>query len=86
MNYTIEHDNSKKREGFGEYNYRILLNGQFVASYRHDYRGDDHELVFVDGTVASSPVGRMTDFVEGGGPRPLILSALAVAYLERRSR
>jgi hypothetical protein len=27
----------------------------------------------------------MVDFIEGGGPQPLVLSARAVAYLESRS-
>lgn len=86
MSYSIERDNSRKREDFDEYRYRILQNGHFMASYWHDYRGDDHGLVFVDGAIESWPVGRMTDFVEGGGPQPLKLTEKAVAFLERHAK
>jgi hypothetical protein len=83
MSYSIERDNSRRREDFGEYKYQILRDGLRVASYWHDYRGDDHGLVFVDGTIESWPVGRITDFVEGGGPRPLQLTKKAIAFLEQ---
>ena len=85
MAYSIEQDDSSKRESFGEYTYRIYKNGQLVARYWHDYRGDDHGITFINGTEERCPVGRMVDFIEGGGPQPLVLSARAVAYLESRS-
>ncbi|MBB6583782.1 hypothetical protein HXP36_18795 [Ralstonia solanacearum] len=46
-----------------------------------DYRGDEHGIEFLDGTRESWRVGRMVDFIEGGGPTPLVLSAGALAYL-----
>jgi hypothetical protein len=85
MSYTIERDNSRRREDFGEYRYRIRRDGRLVASYWHDYRGDDHGIEFTNGLKEDSPVGRMIDFVEGGGPQPLKLTGLAIAYLEGRN-
>ena len=84
MAYSIEQDDSSARASFGEYTYRIYKDGQLVARYWHDYRGDDHEITFISGTKERCPVGRMVDFIEGGGPQPLVLSARAVAYLESR--
>ena len=55
-----------------------------IAHYWHDYRGDEHGIEFIDGTKESWPVGRMIDFVEGGGPKPLTLSERAVEYLKQR--
>ena len=83
MSYTIEQDKSQ-RESFGNYTYRIYESGRLIANYWHDYRGDEHGIRFIDGAEQAWPVGRMTDFVEGGGPQPLTLSQRAVAYLEAR--
>jgi hypothetical protein len=52
-----------------------------VARYWHDYRGDDHGIEFSNGESESCPIGRMIEFVDGGGPKPLTLSAKAIAYL-----
>jgi len=46
------------------------------------YRGEEHEVEFGGGNSQSWPLGRMTDFLEGGGPEPLSLSARAVAHLD----
>ncbi|MGH8618373.1 MAG: hypothetical protein ACREUW_11845 [Burkholderiales bacterium] len=81
MAYEIRHDESK-RESFAEYKYRIYRNGRLVARYWHDHRGDEHGIEFTNGASQPSPVGRMTDFIEGGGPQPLVLSKRAVAYLD----
>jgi hypothetical protein len=83
MTYWIEHDSSK-RESFGAYRYRIYENGRLIAYYWHDHKGDEHGIEFVDGRREDWPVGRMIDFVEGGGPQPLVLSARAIAYLEQK--
>ncbi len=80
MTFTIEHD-KPARDAFGNYGYRICDNNRLIARYWHDFRGDEHGIEFVDGREAPCPVGRMVDFVEGGGPEPLVLSARAVAYL-----
>ena len=83
MSYTIEQDGSK-REPFGVYTYRIYRDGLLVARYWHDYRGDEHCIEFVSGTKELYPVGRTSDFIEGGGPQPLTLSQRAVAYLNSK--
>ena len=54
-----------------------------IARYWHDHRGDEHVIEFADGRREACPLGRTTDFLEGGGPEPLSLTARAVAYLDR---
>jgi hypothetical protein len=83
MSFTIEQTN-ENRESFGSYTYRIYEDGRLVANYWHDYRGDEHGIEFVDGSKESWPVGRMTDFIHGGGPEALTLSERAVDYLKKR--
>jgi hypothetical protein len=83
MGFTIEHTN-EKREPFGGYTYRIYEDGRLVANYWHDYRGDEHGIEFIDGLKEIWPVGRMTDFIQGGGPEPLTLSQRAVNYLKQK--
>jgi len=83
MSFSIEHDQSS-RESFSDYRYRVYEGNRLIAYYWHDYRGDEHGIEFADGTKESWPVGRMIDFIEGGGPKPLALSARAVAYLAAR--
>lgn len=85
MRFTIEHEEAE-RQSFGHYLYRIRADGQLVARYWHDYRGGEHGIEFADGTKEPWPVGRMLDFIEGGGPQPLTLSARATAYLEQKLR
>ena len=80
MSFRIEL-NAPARESFGDYRYRIYDGGRLFAHYWHDYRGDEHGIEFLDGTRESWPVGRMVDFIEGGGTTPLVLSAGASAYL-----
>jgi hypothetical protein len=80
VSFAIEHAGGD-RDSFGNYKYRILENGRLIAHYWHDYRGDEHGIDFVNGTSELWPVGRMIEFVEGGGPKPLTLSEKAVAYL-----
>ena len=83
MAFEIRHTDGQ-REDFGPYRYGIYEDGRLVARYWHDYRGDDHGIEFPDGTSDFWPVGRMTEFVTGGGPQPLGLSDQAIAYLEAR--
>jgi hypothetical protein len=83
VTYRIEQDGAK-RESFDSYRYRIYKGERLIAHYWHDHKGDDHGIEFVDGKSEDCPVGRMVDFIEGGGPRPLELSARAIAYLEKR--
>ncbi|WP_250626078.1 hypothetical protein [Pinirhizobacter soli] len=83
MDFTIEQDPA--RDSLGNYRYRIYKDGALVARYWHDFRGDEHGIEFVTGKSDSWPVGRMTDFLEGGGPEPLTLSERAVAYMDQRT-
>jgi hypothetical protein len=85
MTYRIEHSKSK-RDSFGNYRYNIYKDDHLVAIYWHDFRGDEHGIEFLQGPKEDSPVGRMTDFIEGGGPQPLTLSTRAVSYLNRMIR
>ena len=83
MTYRIEQDDSK-RDSFGEYKYRIYNDLALIAHYWHDYRGDEHGIDFIDGFSEGWPVGRMIDFVEGGGPEPLVLSKRAIKYIQSK--
>ncbi len=83
MTFRIEQD-STERESFGNYDYRIYRGDKLIARYWHDYRGDEHGIDFVSGESEGWPVGRMIDFIEGGGPQPLVLSQAAVAYLRNK--
>ncbi|HKR75603.1 MAG TPA: hypothetical protein VJR95_03005 [Rhodanobacter sp.] len=83
MAYRIEPESG--RDKFGNYRFRIYRGEKLVAYYWHDYRGDEHGIDFVSGKSAQWPVGRMTDFVEGGGPEPLVLSARGVAYMDEKT-
>jgi hypothetical protein len=83
MSFTIE-QTDEKRGSFGSYTYRIYEEGRLVAHYWHDYRGDEHGIAFVDGSKELWPVGRMVDFIRGGGPEPLTLSGLAMDYLKQK--
>lgn len=79
MSFTIQQDS--KRNSIGNYTYRIYEDGRLIAHYWHDFRGDDHGIEFIDGTKKPWPVGRVTDFIQGGGGKPLVLSERAIAYL-----
>jgi hypothetical protein len=83
MAYRIEQEHG--RDSSGNYRYRIYKDGALVAHYWHDYRGDEHGIEFVKGTGEHGPVGRMTDFLEGGGPEPLKLSERGVTYMDQRT-
>jgi hypothetical protein len=73
-----------EREASGNYRYIIFQDGHLVAHYWHDFRGDEHGIEFLSGKSEDWPVGRMIDFIEGGGPQPLTLSSAAVAYLQQK--
>ncbi len=72
-----------KRESFGDYRYNIYKDGQLIARYWHDYRGDDHGIEFTNGKTEDGLPGRMVEFITGGGPQPLGLSERAIAYLNQ---
>ena len=83
MSYRIEHA-GRDTKPFSDYKFRILNGDQLVARWSHDYRGDEHFIAFLDGSTESYPVGTVMDFVQGGGPRPLVLTARGVAYLDQK--
>lgn len=83
MSFEIKYVAST-RPSFGEYRYNIYQDGRLVAHYWHDYRGDEHGIEFLDGTHETWPVGRMIEFIMGGGPQPLGLSERAIAYLNTK--
>ncbi len=73
-----------QRESFGNYKYQILMDDRVVAIYWHDYRGDGSGIEFQDGSKESDPLGGLTSFLSGGGPKPLELTASAVKYLSEK--
>ncbi len=75
---------STRQKPFANYGYEIFDGPRLAARYWHDFRGDEHGIDFVDGRSEQWPVGRMTDFLTGGGPSPLGLSDAAVAYLTEK--
>lgn len=83
MSFTIEH--SKERPGkFDNTTYHIFEDGRLIARYWHDFRGEEHGIDFLNGYRDDWPVGQRSDFVQGGGPEPLVLSERAVAYLKQQ--
>ena len=83
MSYAVSQVD-ERREQFGLYRYEIRDGDRVVARYWHDFRGDEHGIEFIDGTTDQWPVGRITDFLNGGGPQPLTLSDRAIAYLKQK--
>lgn len=86
VGYRIEQDDSRRRASFGAYTYRIYDGDLLIAKYWHDHRGDEHGIEFTDGRSEGWPVGRMIEFIEGGGPEPLRLSERAQVYLKENLR
>jgi hypothetical protein len=82
MDYSVEQD-AARRQGFANYTYRIYKGGQLVARFWHDFRGDENGVEFVSGGSEYAPLGGRSDFLQGGGPEPLTLTARAAAYLDR---
>lgn len=79
--YIIKQKGSDS-EDFGNYKYEIYLGSKLVANYWHDYRGDDHGLYILKIQKDYSPSCRMTEFISGGGPAPLVLTDWAIQYLD----
>jgi hypothetical protein len=81
MSFTIEYSKERPR-GFDNVTYLIYEDGHLIARYWHDFRGEEHGIDFLNGYTDDWPVGQRSDFVQGGGPEPLVLSERAVAYLK----
>ena len=64
------------------YEFDILEGDRVAARYWFDFRGDDHGVVFNDGREVWLQC-RCGEFVTGGGdPNPLLLTPMAIAWLE----
>ncbi len=85
MEFRIE-QKERSAEPFSEYCYYIFRGDLLIAEYWHDHRGDEHGIRFTDGRKEKWPIGRSSDFLNGGGPNPHTLSKKAVDYLKRRLR
>jgi len=83
MSFNIEQVDSTRKPS-GNYTYKIYEDGNLIAHYWHDYRGDEHGIELVNGVNEPWPVGQMTDFIEGGGPKLLTLTERAVDYLNQK--
>lgn len=83
MSYEVRQTRSSF-DSYSNYEYEIFREGQLVARYWHDYRGDEHGIAFANGSREACPSGRMIDFLDGGGLRPTTLSRRAIAYLDER--
>lgn len=81
MTYSIEQI-EETREPFGPYRYRILLNGEEVAVFMHNYRGECEWISTADGREEDPPFGKCSDFLTGGGPLPTRLTKKAAEYLD----
>ena len=74
---------TRERAAGANYEYDILDGADVIARYWHDFRGDEHGLVFADGRSEDWPPGRRGDFLTGIGPFTVRLSEAALAYLAR---
>lgn len=83
MSFTIEYSKEPRRK-FDSTTYHIFEDGRLIARYWHDFRGEEHGIDVLNGYRDDWPVGRMSDFVQGGGPEPLVLSGRAVEYLKQK--
>lgn len=72
-------------DAFGNVRYFIYKDGRLVALYWHDYRRNEHGIEFVRGLSDRSPVGRVTDFMEGADSDSPKLSAPGMAYMDQRT-
>lgn len=80
MTFSIAKD-PQERDSFGNYEYRILKDDLFFAVYWHDFRGDDSGLKLATGQEFGWPLDNVSNFLEGGGLQPVILSKKAQYYL-----
>jgi hypothetical protein len=81
--FSVRHRDTT-RHSSENYEYDILDGQQVVATYWHDFRGDEHGTEFSDGSTEVGPAGRVGDFISDGGPNPLALSDAALEYLSAK--
>lgn len=82
--FSIRQLPTTDRASFAHYEYEISDGTAVIARYWHDFRGNEHGIVFADGRKCEWPVGAMTDFLMGGGPKPLELSEAAKIWLREQ--
>jgi len=75
---------AESRTGFGDYEYDIFRGTERVARCGHDYRGGEHWIRFGAGATQACALGPVWTFTERDGAEPLVLTAAATDYLERR--
>jgi hypothetical protein len=81
MSYSVERI-EEARESFGPYRCRILRDGDEVAIFVHDFRGECAQITTCDGREEVPPFGMFSEFLTGGGRLPLGLTKKAKAYLD----
>lgn len=81
MSYSVEQI-IEERKGFGPYRYKIFKDGKEFAIFWHNFRGEcDGLIVLPEQRRENLPFGMCDEFLTGGGPLPLGLSARATGYL-----
>jgi len=80
MTYRIEY--IKREQNFGDYHRKIFKDNILIATYWHDFRGDEYEITFIHSGKKVQPSFRMIDFIKGGGPEPLELSEVGIEFIE----
>ncbi len=71
------------RKDFGSYGYIISREGQDVAEFWHNYRGECERLrILATGHIEDPPFGMCPDFLTGGSDQRLGLTAAAIRHLE----
>ncbi len=81
MTYRIE-QLTQTRGSFDPYKYHIFKNNKLIAEYWHDFCGDEHGIKFKNGFNQGYPVGKVIDFLNGGGSSPITLSPKAIDFLQ----
>ena len=83
MQYRVE-PGDPFRDASRNYHYVIYNGDQFVARYWHDFRGDEQGIIFANGVEDSNGLpGRSSEFISGGGGKPLELTKWAISYIEK---
>ncbi|MNY22254.1 hypothetical protein D3C86_1558530 [compost metagenome] len=77
--YTITYAGRESGEAFSNYLFYVSQGGRRVAELSHDYRGDAH-WIRLPGERWIELAERV---LEGGGPKPVVLSPAGVKAVDR---
>jgi len=80
VTYRIEYID--REQASGDYHRKIYKDNVLIASYWHDFRGDEYEVTFIHSGIKVEPSFRMVEFIKGGGSEPLELSEIGVEFIE----